>query len=225
MDKENGIKEKISIQNGSITSLSEYALKSGIYIITAEKKSDIITYSTKVAKTVILNAEKIDFSNFVFTLDKGELKLDNYSLSLKNDELYLMTPLYEGFMKDGENNNLIDTKTAALMLLYSEISKNSNVQHKFTYTEFLAKSSADYNIEQKSSVKKGDKLALFNNRQCGLNHAVEFGWSKESAAADLAEQLSDTDFYNGCTKVGGISTSCITDEHACMSSQTYRCPC
>lgn len=90
MDKENGIKEKISIQNGSITSLSEYALKSGIYIITAEKKSDIITYSTKVANTVILNAEKIDFSNFVFTLDKVELKLDNYSLSLKNDELYLM---------------------------------------------------------------------------------------------------------------------------------------
>jgi len=43
-----------------------------------------------VANTVILNAEKIDFSNFVFTLDKVELKLDNYSLSLKNDELYLM---------------------------------------------------------------------------------------------------------------------------------------
>lgn len=40
IDKENDIKEKISIQNGSITSLSEFALKVE-FIILLQKKNQI----------------------------------------------------------------------------------------------------------------------------------------------------------------------------------------
>lgn len=225
LSKEDDIRNKISLLEGSISSLSDFALKSGIYNITAKAKRGITTYTSEVANTVVLNGEKVDFSSFVFTLDNGELKLDNYSISLKNGDLFLKTPLYSGYMKAGKNNDLIDTKTAALMLLYSEISKSSNTQHKTTYAKFLEKNYTLHNIEKKASIGTIEKKALFDTRQCGLNHAVVFGWSRETTVIDLTEQLSETDFYKGCTKVGGIATSCIGDEHACVSSQSYRCPC
>lgn len=165
-----------------------------------------------------MNGNKVDFSGFSFTLEGNKLSLDNaYYLTIIGGELYLQTPLYSGYMKNGEDNSVIDTKTAALFLLYIEISSSSTNSEKMSYIDFIG-----IHNDFKGSSKAG---VPFRNRQCGNNHAVEFGWSKSGTAADLQRQLGSTDFYNGCTPVGGISTSCVTDEHICMSSQTYNCPC
>ncbi|MFD2966537.1 hypothetical protein [Sphingobacterium bambusae] len=216
---------KISFKSGTKSTFSQGALKTGIYQIDAKQDGRKISYTTKIANTSILNGNKIDFSTFQLELVDNKLVLDGeYAIYLKDDELYLETPLYSGFMKDGRDNKVIDTKTAALMLFYGEIALSSENVEKQSYAQFLNHFDTKIVAQGKMAVSRENK-ALFNNRQCGINHAVEFGWSASSTAADLQQQLNNTSFYNGCTKVGGIDTSCMTDSHACMSSQTYNCPC
>ncbi|WP_293913036.1 MULTISPECIES: hypothetical protein [unclassified Sphingobacterium] len=219
----NKFANEISFKSGSKTSLLQESLKAGIYQIDAESYDNKIIYTTKIAHTSMLNGNKVDFSNFVIELSDGKLILDNdYSIFRVDGDLFLSTPLYNGFMKDGNDDKLIDSKTAALILFYNEISENSKNIEKKTYSVFLNQFDREVqNITLKSS---GQKAGIpFITRDCGMNHAIEFGFSASSAESSLKTQLSQTRFYEGCVVVTPIEVSCYTDKHLCVATQTFYC--
>jgi hypothetical protein len=224
------IQEKINFKSGIREILTESILKSGVYKLEAKSENNTIIYTPTTANTVTLNGQKVDFANFIFILQNEKLTLDvKYSLSFKENELFLESPLFTGFLKDGKDGKVIDSKTAALLLIYSEISNNSSNQSKMSYSNYLTKIDIVSNPifkESKSKYRVSDeKILNSGNLRCGLNVAVELGWSRESTSAELAEELSESTFYSGCRKIGGISTSCLADEHFCVSTQVYKCPC
>lgn len=44
--------------------------------------------------------------------------------------------------------------------------------------------------------------------------------SEESLTQSIEEDAAES---QGCTKIGGADTSCLTDNHGCVSTQTYCC--
>ncbi|EEI91340.1 hypothetical protein HMPREF0765_3060 [Sphingobacterium spiritivorum ATCC 33300] len=217
------VANEISFKSGSKISLLQESLKAGIYQIDAELYDNKIIYTTKIAHTSMLNGNKVDFSNFAIELSNGKLILDNdYSIFRVDGDLFLSTPLYSGFMKDGNDDKLIDTKTAALILFYNEISENSKNIEKKTYSVFLNQFDKEVqNITSKSTLKKAG--IPFITRGCGMNHAIKFGFSASSAELSLKTELRETRFYEGCVVVTPIEVSCYTDKYICVATQTFYC--
>ncbi|KAF5296746.1 hypothetical protein FQR65_LT19799 [Abscondita terminalis] len=119
--------------------------------------------------------------------------VNDYSIFRVDGDSFLSTPLYNGFMKDGNDDKLIDTKTAALILFYNEISENSKNIEKKTYSVFLNQFDKEVqNITSKSTLKKAG--IPFFTRGCGMNHAIKFGFSASSAELSLKSELRETSF-------------------------------
>lgn len=220
----NSITERILLKSNT-NKLSETFYKLGVEEIKIEKRDLEVVYRTNIVNETVINGHKLDFSHLLVSLKNDKLSIINdseYFLSLRNDQLYLESPKYTGFLKDGSNNKLIDYKSAALLLFYKEISTQiSNIEKK-SYAEFFA---IDNNIDIKISENNSSLLKTYVERSCGSNWAVDAGFSRSSLTEELTADLSSTHFYDGCTKVGSLEVSCLADNHICVASQKYNCPC
>lgn len=223
----NSITERILLKSNT-NKVSETFYKLGVEEIKVEKRNLEIVYNTNVVYQTVLNGHKLDFSHLSFSLNDDKLSIVNdseYFLSLRNNQLYIESPKYTGFLKDGSNNKLIDYKSAALLLFYKEISTQISNIEKRSHAEFFA---IDNNIDFKTLENSSNLQKIYEahgKRHCGSNWAVDTGFSRSSLTQELTDELASTHFYDGCTKVGGMDVSCVTDNHICVATQKYYCPC
>lgn len=199
--------ESIMVKNNT-TYLTSFLYKLGINKITTTVNNDIYTYKLNSAKEWIsVNGERIYLNDLNFTLNNNGLVLNNESNSLLSleEKLYVVNrknnSKKEFEPEDAENMSLILTA-----LVLKEITSSNELK---------------VNVEQnsyRSSCSIWDTYVITNS---GFTRSV--AQDAGELEARLAESLCDMQ-GSSCSQMGSVDTSCVWENHLCMSSSTWCCP-
>jgi hypothetical protein len=180
--------------------LSNLFQKLGVVELKMVKENGTIAYLPQTKKSFGFNGEQIDFSRYTLIFNGNKLSLKRfpeYSVTIIKDKLIFSTP---------ENN---------YMTIEEVNFQDDNI---FALTAFI----------QELTLEEGKKSEVDlsrNQAKCSFwdTYYVVSGGATRSASENNLTQSIATEDTSGCTAIGGTDTSCVTDNHGCMSTQTYCC--
>jgi len=191
--------ENIKI-NSSTSSLSKTTFKAGASRLNVETNQDKTFYTFETNNEFILNNDFHNLGDYTFFTENNVLKIngnDDFFITLKDNYIYIKTPEYSGQLKNF--NTKIDDEISIMMLVLNEL----------TIERENFKNYSDYS-SRKLMCSIGGTYVRFS-----IN---------TSRSASEAELAGDTWSQEGCSKVGGVDTSCaFWSDHGCISTQTYCC--
>jgi len=185
--------------------VTDLILNMGVSKIVVDKTGDILNYSNVSQKTFRLNGETIDMKNYSFLIKNNALYIKEYpeyGISLLNGYPYFISPIYTG-PSDKIDDKITDIKLSLLLLYLNELTQDSSIKSN-----------------SKSTLNSKTQGCSFWNTY----YVYSTGGSASVAQANLQEEVDDySDFLSGCTEIGGSDTSCLWENHGCVSTQAYCC--
>ncbi len=197
------LSDKVAVLHSTNFITPEF-LNMGVTELTVSKNDNLINYKAVSQKDFRLNYNNVRMSDFEVVLEGEFLSLRNfpeYKISLSSNEPYFITPIFEGPIEKLEMQ-IKDEKISILLLFLREITIDNSVK-----------------INSISTLKQSKGCGFWNTY-----YVYATGSSRSVAEADLTSEISDySNDLEGRTKYGGTDTSCLWENHACVSSQAYCC--
>lgn len=211
--KENEITQNLVFNELKITLtestnyVSSLFINMGVTKIVVGNSKDELTFKCLSEKSFFLNSDEINLSDYEVTLNDNILSLkscDSYKISMLNNEPYLITPIYEGYLSN-----------------VGEFIKNKEIVVLFIY---LKEITTETNLKINSlSVLSEDKSCSFLNTYYVFATGVSSSVASDNLAGEVGNYTGAGGRLRGCTPIGGVDTSCIWDNHACISTQAFCC--
>lgn len=202
------LEEKITIAK-TTSKISQLFLNMGVVEVIVSDRGNLIEYSFTTKKTFGINGEGTDFKNYKIILIDGMITISsnsNVKLTIFENQPYIITPTYKGFLKSGE---YIDNKDFNLLYLFM----NELITPETNKTD------------AGSSIGNAGGGCSFGN----THYVYATGGSASVAEANLPGEIAHyTNGFNTldlskCNKFGGVDTSCVWGNHLCLSTQAFCC--
>ena len=202
------LKDKITISQ-TTSKISQLFLNMGVVEVKVSKMENFIEYGFTTKKMFGINGEGTDFKDYKITLNDGMISISsntNIKLTIFENKPYIITPTYEGFLNSGEYIN----------------DKNFNLLYIFM-NELITPESSKIDAGIIDNVYS--RGCAFGNTK----YVFSTGFSRSVSEANLPDEIAHyTSGFNsldvsGCTKFGGVDTSCVWGNHLCMSTQAFCC--
>lgn len=196
--------------NNSTTNVSELFLNMGVTAITVTESPNSKLYEFRTEKLFALNGNWIDINEYPILFKDGMISLANNStlnLTIYNNQPYIVSDNYTGALDNNSKLNNIELSLLQLFMNEMIIENSEKIDANFIY-------------EQNSLRSSG----------CGFwdtYYVYGTGGSSSVAQANLQDSIAeDTGIggdVEGCRAFGGVDTSCLWGNHACVSTQAYCC--
>lgn len=194
------------------TSVSRMFLNMGVTAINVTNVGEKTIYTFETEKEFGICKVNINWADYTVVLEGGLVYLQSdpeYKLTVKDDKPYIQSLEYEGYAELGFH---YEKKEFNLLLLFiAEMTSNNTM-----------KSDSRKVLKTES---KGAACSFWDTY-----YVFTTGFSRSVALENLKEEMEyrENAFYNtanviGCTKIGTPDTSCVTENHGCVSSQAYCC--
>ena len=202
------LEEKSTIAK-TTSKISQLFLNMGVIEVGVTNKEKMIEYSFSTKKLFGINGEGTDFKNYKITLNNGMISISsnpNIKLTILENQPYIVTPTYKGFLKSGA---YIDDKDFNLLYLFMN--------------ELITPETSKTDASGIGSGSGGG--CSFGN----THYVYATGGSASVAEANLPGEIAHyTSGFNtldvsGCTMFGGVDTSCVWGNHLCISTQAFCC--
>ena len=193
------------------SNVSNLMLNMGVTAIKVSGTSNSTLFEFNTAKEFRMNGKSIDLSNYAVILENGKISLksnSNLSLTLLNDQPYIISSEYSGFIK---SEDIFDKTDFNILLLFMKelVTDNSN--------KVDAKAIISTDLSQKTS-----GCSFWDTY-----YVYATGGSRSVSEANLEDEeqeyISDGGDLEGCTPVGESDSSCVWDNHGCIATQAYCC--
>lgn len=204
------LNQKLTL-NKTTSKISTLFWNMGVVEVIVWDKVNYKVFEFKTIKEFGFNKESINLSNYSILLKDGLISLNSNSdkrLSIVNSKPYLLSSKYSGFIESDKFHD--DLETNILLLFMNEL---------ITPEESKIDSNKLINYQFKvASCSFWDTYYVFAT-----------GTSRAVAEANLVDEISyyssgfNTLSVEGCSKIGGVDTSCMLDNHFCVASQAYCC--
>jgi len=187
--------------------LSEQLLKLDIEKINVSQNNDdyIITYYSQKSFYIDKNSININEIEFLYNSSENKLSLSNspeYYI-VQNENLYYINTPEKIIDLNKENDFQLDKESSLLLLILSDLSTD-NI-HKGTYKNYSRKYPKSCSFwDQYEVVSLG-----FTAYQSQMNN-----YNATHGAGVLGA---------GCRRMGPPATSCLGDQHFCMTTQSFCC--
>lgn len=202
--------QRLSSQESS-TILTKFFMNLGVVEILSTHESDSIVYNFVTEKEFFINDEFVNLRNYPITMKDGEISLNsnpNLKLTILNDQPYLNSPSYSGFLESEEFFR--DKEINILLFFMKEIITTDDFKYH----------SNDYiiNVQSETGCSFWDTHYIFAT-----------GGSASVAEANLPAAISHyTSGFNTldvshCRQFGSVDTSCVWGNHLCISTQAFCC--
>lgn len=197
----------------STTYVSNLFLNMGVTGINVSSKTNSKIYEFKTEKEFWMNNQSIDLSKYKVILEHGKIHLEsnpNFNLSLLDNQPYIISSNYSGFVESVDYFSNIDFNI--LMIFMNEL-----------ITEDYLKIDAEALVNNNSSLL--EKSCSFWNTY----YVFSAAFSRSVSIANLQGEINNfTSGFNildisDCTQFGGVDTSCVTQNHGCISTQAFCC--
>jgi hypothetical protein len=206
LDKEI-FKQSITVKNNT-TYLSSFLFKLGINQIIVSKTDKIYNYKLNSNNGWFnLNGERVYLEHLSFEWNDNGLVLnnENYSLFSKEEKLFVVNRLKQTIEEFGTEHSK-NTGLVLTALVLKEITLKNDVK-------------ADAGLNSyRSSCSIWNTYVITNS---GFTRSVA------QAAGDLEASLAGSLCGmqgSSCSQMGSVDTSCLWENHLCMSSSTWCCP-
>lgn len=202
------LKENITIEK-TTSKISQLFLNMGVVEINVVENGNLIEYDFTTKKMFGINGEGTDFKNYKITLSDGLISINSNSsikLTIFENQPYIITPNYEGFLKTGE---YLDNKDFILLYLFMN--------------ELITPETSK--MDASNVVNGGGAGCTFGSTK----YVYSTGFSRSVAEANLPGEIAHyTSGFNtldlsGCRMFGGVDTSCVWGNHMCISTQAFCC--
>lgn len=209
-DEKKNETESILISTTTKSLINESLIKLGAREIVEEKYNSKTIYHFETYRNFILHGKSIDLSKYKFIKKNDMIFLSNnqnYKIKMSNNQPYIFTPNYEGFVKD--NQKVFFDSNAVMLMLFI----------------------IDYNSSDQAKI---DAKTIFNHTSKSLGcsvwntyYSVGVGANKAGALSNLEyvanDAISDGDL-NGCSLLSSrAETSCAWDSSLCVSTIAWCC--
>lgn len=202
------LEQKITVKT-TTNLISDALIKGGIAKIDVQIGNDYTIYKLLKIEGVNITEGSLDLSKFYFTLKNGKLSCSgnpNLSVSLDNNEVIIQTKDFVGSLdKYLLQNNFILKELPVLLLMLREI----------TLPE----------IEKINTLTAQFKKSRIAGGCSWWNTYVAFSVnvSREMAMNELREAGPLVHWGKICRVTTEMESSCYTDSHLCIATQTYCC--
>ena len=175
--------------------------------------SDKFEYNFQTFKEFIIDGNFTNLSNFKVEYNKGVLSLNQNNtptVLLRDNSVFIKTNNYEGDLKS--YNRKWSKELKILLLSLNEITQLK--KHKINATEA-------FNNELILNISKSEPCGFWDTYL-----AVGVGPSESVANENLGEDIRDNREFigeNNCEAFGDVDTSCLGDEHLCVSTLAFCC--
>lgn len=203
--------ESVLISSTSKTLLNESLIKLGAREIVAENYKSQTIYHFETFRNFNLYGKSIDLSLYKFIKKNDMIFLNNnqnYKIKMINNQPYIYTPNYKGYLKD---NQKVFLDCDAVILMLFVINDNSSDQEKIDAKLILNNVSKNqggcsiWNTYYSAGVG-ANKAASLSNLEYNANDAIHSG--------DL----------NGCRLLSvQAETSCAWESSMCVSTIAWCC--
>ncbi|MDG2430889.1 hypothetical protein [Flavobacterium sp.] len=203
--------ENILISTTSKSLINESLIKLGARKIVAENYNSKTIYHFETFRNFNLFGKSIDLSSYKFIKKNNMIFLNNnqnYKLKMINNQPYIYTPNYKGFVKD---NNTVFLDSDAVILMLFVINDNSNEQEKID-TKLI--------LDNVSKIQGG--CSVWNTY-----YSAGIGANKAASLSNLEYNANDaihSGDLNGCKLLSlQAETSCAWESSLCVSTIAWCC--
>ena len=148
----------------------------------------------------------------------------NFKLSLRDDQLYVNSESYEGFVLNSDSDLLDTTKKRVTLILFNEIIKSKNKKIEVTQPENPESISHDYvpysYFQSTCSYWNTVTRAYYGMTRSNAEAEASYQMSQAQQLHNLREELGYT---NSCEPFGSIDSSCIYGDHFCVATYSVCC--
>lgn len=186
-------------------------LNMGVTGISVTKTLKSTLYEFQTEKIFIMNGKSIDLSNYSVILEEGMISLSSnpsLKLTLLDDQLYIVKPNHSGLIES--QDYFKSTGFNILMFFMKEMITSDKL--KINAMDLL-----DDKLSQKSS-------------GCSFwetYYVYSTGGSRSVSESNLDSQTeleeSAGEDVEGCRKIGEPDSSCVWENHGCVTTQAYCC--
>ena len=208
--------------------ISEFLINAGVIKIEVVNSDSQITYKPITVKKFGINDSLEDLSNFSLVIDGEYAYLknnSNFKLTLKNEQLYIVSESYQGYAQETNDEFFNETKKIATIILFKEIIKSKDKKIEVIQPENLENIGHDY-----------VPYSAFQST-CNYWDTVTrsyYGFTRSNAEARasyqraLAQNLYDSiqmagSISGGCEPFGGIDSTCAVGNHFCVATYSVCC--
>ncbi|NGP87513.1 hypothetical protein [Fodinibius halophilus] len=204
------LKENLTIENNQDLFSQEFV---SLGVVKAEVKKRKSRTDINFLQHNVISGDKHNSreQSFSFYIKDEVLHLDgkpSLGVSLVNNSPYIITENYQGPLEDFSKNNLNKDLTLLLFAL-DEITSNSQNKIKA-------------NMFHRSTLSGCSFWNTYYLNSVGFTRSVAVSTIKSEGASrkvkDHEEATGET-----CSKIGGVDTSCVGENHGCLSTQAYCC--
>jgi len=227
ISKSSNLNNSIKV-NRTTEFISEFLINAGVIKIEVVNSDSLTTYKPITVKKFGINDTQLDLSdyNLVVNGEYAYLKnSSNFKLSLKDDQLYIVSDSYKGYAQETNDEFFNETKEIATLILFKEIIKSKDKKIEVIQPENLENISNDYVPYSfyQSTCSFSDTITYFYFGQTRSNAEARATYNR-----NLAQNLYDSiqmagSISGGCEPFGGIDSSCIYGNHGCVASFSVCC--
>lgn len=212
---EEGFEQNLNLEfnvSESTALLTQGFIDKGVSYVEVNKTNSSINYSFKTYKVFQILNKVVDYSNYDFTLKGNTFSFSNsknYSIFLKEEDLFINTPNYHGLLSNYAQHNNFDLPSVILIFAYEELSATEDKK-------------IDFNKYAKEASNSRVFCSFWNTYYVYGLGATE-GVANSNLASEIVYYTNNGDL-NGCTALGGSSTSCaFSGGLGCVAVQGYCC--
>jgi len=205
------LKSKITVST-STDLITDVFYKMGVSGIEVKGSNDQLMYSFNTLKTFGISGKDIDLAEYPITFDGTELFFNNKTdikVSLQDGKPYIRTSDYQGIYKDLKDDQ-VSLEIEVLILFMNEITTSNEIKKTFDDT------AAEYD-QLYTAISGGGGCSFWNTY-----YVFSAGASSAVAQNGLPSEIAHYGMSN-CSSIGGVDTSCVFDNHLCVSTQAFCC--
>ncbi|MCO6175206.1 hypothetical protein NHF50_09115 [Flavobacterium sp. NRK F10] len=202
--------EKLTLEK-STSKVTDLFLNMGVVEINVNHSDSSIIYDFNTEKGFGVNQEFVDLKDYTITLSEGAISINSnpdIKLTILDDQPYILSSFYTGFV---ESEDFFNIKEFNILLFFM----NEMITPEEIKTDAKLPASG-------GGISGG--CSFWNTY-----YIYATGGSRSVAEANLPAEIAHyTSGFNtldlsGCSAFGGVDTSCLWENHACVASQAFCC--